>query len=245
MSQMNKTDMPRVRPLMKPIQYAEERLVISILSGHYAPGSHLPGERELAKELGVTRQTLREALQRLAKDRWITVQHGKPTTVNHYKQEGGLGILQTLAAYPEYLPEEFITEIMGARVLFMPPCAQCAVDREPGVILDFLEKSRSLADQTQDFADYDRRLHELMVKQCDNMVFRLLFNDFSSVVDLLGPVYFSLPQGRMASGGYYTALQQAILNKQTVEGIVRGAMTECLHIWRNDKIHNIGDHHEP
>lgn len=233
MSQMNKTDgATSVRPLMKPIQYAEERLVLSILNGKYAPGSHLPAERELAKELGVTRQTLREALQRLAKDKWVTVQHGKPTTVNHYKQDGGLGVLQTLAAYPEYLPDEFITEIMAARILFMPACAQCAVERNPDVILHVLETALTLGDDAQACADFDSRLHDLMVKQCDNMVFRLLFNDFSPVVAQLGPVYFDLPQGRRASSFYYTALSKAIVDKQPVEGIVRRAMTECLDIWR-------------
>ena len=40
--------------------------------------THLPSERDLADKIGVTRTTLREVLQRLARDGWLTIQHGKP-----------------------------------------------------------------------------------------------------------------------------------------------------------------------
>ncbi|MGC6744236.1 GntR family transcriptional regulator [Escherichia coli] len=41
------------------------------------PGLFLPAERELSELIGVTRTTLREVLQRLARDGWLTIQHGK------------------------------------------------------------------------------------------------------------------------------------------------------------------------
>ena len=78
-------------PLIKPAQHAEHHIVASILDGAWPPGTQLPGERELAGQLGVTRQTLRETLQRLGQDRWITISHGKPTVVNDYWQAGGDG----------------------------------------------------------------------------------------------------------------------------------------------------------
>lgn len=43
----------------------------------------------------MTRTTLREVLQRLARDGWLTIQHGKPTKVNNFWETSGLNILET------------------------------------------------------------------------------------------------------------------------------------------------------
>jgi len=72
------------QPVQKPAEMAESRLLEAILSGHFPINSNLPGERELAAQIGVTRPTLREALQRLARDGWLDIQHGKPTRVRDY-----------------------------------------------------------------------------------------------------------------------------------------------------------------
>ena len=42
----------------RPAAYAEQALVTAILEGTYPPGSTLPGERDLAAQLGVTRYSL-------------------------------------------------------------------------------------------------------------------------------------------------------------------------------------------
>ncbi|WP_324668827.1 GntR family transcriptional regulator [Geochorda subterranea] len=60
---------------------AETQLVRAILQGRHRPGTWLPPERELAALLGVSRPALREALQRLALDGWITLRRGQPAVV--------------------------------------------------------------------------------------------------------------------------------------------------------------------
>lgn len=45
---------------------ATRALEARLLDGHYPAGARLPAERALAEELGVSRGTLREAIQRLA-----------------------------------------------------------------------------------------------------------------------------------------------------------------------------------
>ncbi len=66
-----------------PASFAEKYIVRSIWEGKFPPGSILPAERELSELIGVTRTTLRGVLQRLARDGWLTLQHGKPTQVNN------------------------------------------------------------------------------------------------------------------------------------------------------------------
>ncbi len=54
-------------PILRPAEIAEQRLLEAMLAGRFAINSSLPGERDLAEQIGVTRPTLREALQRLAR----------------------------------------------------------------------------------------------------------------------------------------------------------------------------------
>ena len=67
------------RPLFTAVRDQLERL---IGEGIYPPGSQLPAEEDLAKELGVSRVTLREALRVLEEDGVLTRQHGIGTYVN-------------------------------------------------------------------------------------------------------------------------------------------------------------------
>ena len=55
-----------------PAGFAEEYIIESIWNNRFPPGTILPAERELSELIGVTRTTLREVLQRLARDGWLT-----------------------------------------------------------------------------------------------------------------------------------------------------------------------------
>lgn len=68
------TSSPISRPLPLRLQVAE-RLKELILAGELHRGEHLV-ESELARALGVSRQPIREALQLLARDRWVDLRIG-------------------------------------------------------------------------------------------------------------------------------------------------------------------------
>src|SRR5512143_3317361 len=99
-------------PIRKPAEIAEWRLLEAILSGRFAVHSSLPGERDLAAQIGVTRPTLREALQRLARDGWLDIQQGKPTRIRDYWQEGNLGVLSILAQMPAQQTPDFVADLL-------------------------------------------------------------------------------------------------------------------------------------
>lgn len=69
-----------------------------ILAGRLTPGRNLPPERELAKQLGTSRMTLRAALGQLRAARLIEVRHGSAYTVCDYRTAGGPELLAGLAA---------------------------------------------------------------------------------------------------------------------------------------------------
>ena len=192
--------------LFRPSQYVEKYLVTAILDGTYPAGTPLPNERVLAAQIGVTRPMLRENLRRLAGEGWITIQHGKPTMVNDYWQQGGLSLLGTLSKYADYLPNGFITHLLEVRLTMQPAMARCAVCFQPKIILDFLDYARNLNDDAPTYSDYDRELQMLMAKNSHNPVFSFIFNDFSSVFANMALIYFSDKKARQASLKFYREL---------------------------------------
>ncbi len=58
-------------------EHVADRLVTAIALGEFVPGQRLPSERELASTLGVSRTTVREAVQRLAALGYVDVRRGR------------------------------------------------------------------------------------------------------------------------------------------------------------------------
>jgi DNA-binding FadR family transcriptional regulator len=75
-----------------------EKLLGAIVSGQYAAGVRLPAERELSRQLGASRPTLREALRRL--DEWNLVEprRGSGIVVRPYRDWS----IEVIAAYVRY-----------------------------------------------------------------------------------------------------------------------------------------------
>ncbi len=217
---------------LRPALYAEYKLVTSILDGTYPPGSSLPSERLLAARLHVTRPTLRETLHRLSSEGWVTIQHGRATTINDYWNEGGLRLLGTLAKYGELLSKEFISRLLEVRVVMLPPVARLAITNAPGLFADYLSGYTDLEDDPEKFASFDWELQVFYARYSRNPVYPLILNDFSSVFRIMAPYYFSLEKGRNSSRAYYRKLLAAIKEGgNDVENIVREALQKSLAIW--------------
>lgn len=221
---------------LRPAQYIEKMLITAILDGTYASGTALPSERSLAEQMGVTRPTLRETLQRLAAEGWITIHHGKPTVVNDYWREGGLRLLGTLSKYSDHLPGGFIRHLLEVRLTMLPAVAGRAVRFRPDIMLQYLAEARHLTENAQDFADYDWKLQILMARNSQNPVFSLILNDFSQIFANMAVRYFNRERVRHASRHYYRELTSAIENRPAdVEDIVKKAMAQSISIWQEVK----------
>ena len=224
-------------PPLRPTQYAEKILVTSILDGTYPPGAALPNERRLAKQLGITRPTLRETLQRLAAEGWLRIRHGKSTIVTDYWRDGGLSLLSTLAKYGDHLPNGFITHLLEVRLAMLPPLAARAAANHPDIILDYLSQAESLPDDTGTFSNYDWNFQILMARKSGNPVFSLILNDFTSIFSAMAMQYFTEKKARLASRHYYQELSDTIKGsgRPRVEDVVKKAMAQSIAIWKEVK----------
>lgn len=219
--------------LMRPAKYAEHKLLTSILNGELTPGMALPGERKLAEQIGVTRPTLRETLQRMAREGWIKIRHGKSTIVNDYMTEGGMGLLSTLARYGEYLPDTFIENFLRIRCIVLPPVAKMAVLNDPEPLYEYLENSEALELDAEEFTEYDWNLQLLMASKSGNPLFRMILNDFGFMYRTMGVIYFSDKNARELSLEYYRKLKELIKAKDSVgsENLVREIMEKAVEVW--------------
>ena len=73
-----------------------------LLSNVYPPGTALPSEKDLAEYYGVSRLTLRSAIQKLSSEGWIKTTQGRTSEVLDYTEHIGLELLpELLITFPQ------------------------------------------------------------------------------------------------------------------------------------------------
>jgi len=217
----------------RPAELTERRIIEAILDGHFRIDEHLPPERELAAQLGVTRPTLREALQRLARDGWIEIQHGRPTRVRNYWQEGNLGVLSSIVRFSDRLPASFIPDLLSIRLLLAPTYARLAAQRAPKQVESELQSLNQLPDSPNAFAPADWSLHQRLTILSGNPVFTLILNGFEELYIAMAKRYFSYPNTRSRSRQFYQDLAQALrmMDLDLIEQITHQMMQESIALW--------------
>jgi GntR family negative regulator for fad regulon and positive regulator of fabA len=221
------------QPPSKPAELTENRLIAAFLDGTFPVDSNLPAERELATRLGVTRPTLREALQRLARDGWLEIRQGKPTRIRNYWQEGSLAVLAAIARREENPPADFVPNLLSVRVLLAPAYTRLAVEKAPASIVDLLRSAAQLTDDPSAFSAFDWQLHRQLTICSGNPVFTLILNGFQNLYLEMGTRYFSLPRARQSSRGFYRDLLAAARNRDgaSAAALAGRIMQESLGIW--------------
>ncbi len=226
----------------KPAELTESRLVAAFLDGAFPVDSTLPAERELALQLGVTRPTLREALQRLARDGWIEIRQGKPTRVRNYWQEGNLAVLAAIARRRQDLPANFVPDLLSVRVLLAPAYARLAIERAPHCILSLLEASPGENGASDAFSLFDWRLHHQLTICSGNPVFTLILNGFQDLYTEMGKLYFSIPETRVSSIRFYEGLLECARTSDANRAFTLTAevMEASLVFWKQIQQHPAG-----
>ena len=221
-------------PPKKPAEVAETRLLEAILDSTFPIDSNLPGERDLAAQIGVTRPTLREALQRLARDGWLDIQHGKTTRVRDYWHEGSLAVLKALAQSPQHQSPDFVAYLLEIRLLLAPTYTRQALAKSCAEVSAFLQPTNQFDENPTAFAQFDWRLHFLLTQLAGNPVFRLLLNSFESTYALMAERYFSFEECRGHSRTFYAALLGCAesCDLDAAETLARETMQGSLDLWQ-------------
>lgn len=217
-----------------PAGFAEEYIVESIWSGRFPPGTILPAERELSELIGVTRTTLREVLQRLARDGWLTIQHGKPTKVNNYWETCGLNILETLARLDQDGQPQLLDNLLSARTNLSAVFIRAAFRQNPQNAREIIERFRTVGDDGVEFAQHDYQMHRDLAFASNNPVYVLMMNGFKTIYARIGGQFFSNQSSREVARGYYQELLDVLDSEKydRVVNVVRTYGVESGKIWQ-------------
>ncbi len=229
--------MEQQKKLIKPTLFAEQKILKAIVDGEWMAGHKLPPERELAQIIGVTRPTLREVLQRLSRDGWLTIKHGKPTIVNDYKNTGGLGVLKSLVKNEEFTSKSLIRDWLEFRVIVFPELAKKAISVNSVEILDKLRNMPDINTESLKFAVYDWELQMLLVTYSKNAIAKMIYNDLTEIYSSRGESYFSDVEVKKVSLEYYKNIKKAInTGSNEIDAIVKSCMQESLETWKSSNL---------
>jgi GntR family negative regulator for fad regulon and positive regulator of fabA len=224
---------------LKPAEFAEQKIIFSILEKRFPVNTNLPPERELAVIIGVTRPTLREALQRLARDGWIEIHQGKSTRVKDYLKEGNLNVLSTLSNYQQFLPDDFVIKLLQVRLLLSPTYTFLAIQNNPKFFIDILTNPPQPNDNSNLFSEYDFNLHILLTQYSGNPVFTLILNGFRDLIIEKSKIYFNFEETRLHSLAFYRSLLQAAIDINPNEAmfIASKVMSESMNFYSSISEH--------
>lgn len=145
-----------------------EKLAALIASGVLAVGDELPGERELASAMSVSRETVRGAVQILAAHGILKVAHGARTTV----ASTDVGALPMQATRPRSVANYDLESVHAARLLVerkvVADAAARIGDRTLKQLRQSLKAQGDCLDDPVRFLLCDREFHLLVYRACGN-----------------------------------------------------------------------------
>ncbi|WP_224558164.1 fatty acid metabolism transcriptional regulator FadR [Pectobacterium versatile] len=218
-----------------PAGFAEEYIIESIWNNRFPPGSILPAERELSELIGVTRTTLREVLQRLARDGWLTIQHGKPTKINNFWETSGLNILETLARLDHDSVPQLIDNLLAVRTNIAAIFIRTALRQHPEKVRDVLTQVNVVDDSAEAFAQLDYNVFRGLAFASGNPIYGLILNGLKGLYIRVGRYYFSNPEARKLAVSFYGRLETLRSEElyDQVMDVVRQYGKESGAIWHS------------
>ncbi len=219
---------------MRATDKVEKLFIRKVWNGDYTPESLLPSERELALDFKVGRPVIREVLQRLERDGWLTIRSGKRAVMNDYWKNGNLMTLNHMLADEENIPKEFTIHLLELRKSLSPTYVKDAVNHKVLTVVALLKESDDVLDEPQAFAEFDWYLQRGLAAASPNPIYLLILNSFEKLYIKMATLYFHDEASRQASRNYYQSLMEAALSKdgEKAEILVKKMMEDSIEIWK-------------
>ena len=154
-----------------------------IFTGECKPGDRLPPEREIAERFGISRVTVRQALQELAREEWIEIVQGRGATVLDFSRKVGLDVLPTLlASCPQAVvtPETFRTMHDFSIWLYKQICISAAHHAGKGhekKLLDIIYEYKGVI-SARDYLGIESRFYYELLSIGNDFILKMFFNTY-------------------------------------------------------------------
>lgn len=158
-----------------------EQLTQLILNGELKSKELLPPERDLAAQLGVSRNVVREAIKILQSRGLLTIRHGVGTVVNGVSSEP----LQQVFTHALHGQEDALLKLTEVRLLVEVEMAALAAQRATRENLHKIraafEAMEASVDDPQRYVQCDREFHSALAEATQNNVFALVMEATSAL----------------------------------------------------------------
>jgi DNA-binding FadR family transcriptional regulator len=176
-----------------------EQLRTLMSGGEFEPGSRLPAERDLARQLGVSRPSVREALIALEVEGWVEVRTGSGVYVLDRKGRNG----HAKVPANEWGPLELIRARRVIEGEIASLAATQAKRKHISAIREAIADMERDADRGVAPLDGDRAFHTAVAQACDNVVLLETVQTFwdarhGPLFERLGDHFETVPSWRMA-----------------------------------------------
>ncbi|MFC6091912.1 FadR/GntR family transcriptional regulator [Saccharothrix sp. BKS2] len=140
-----------------------------IVSGELKPGDRLPREADLAERLGLSRNSLREAVKALSLVRVLDVRQGDGTYVSSLRADDLLGALSFVLDL--HRGEDSVLEVLQVRRILEPAAVALAAQRvgpeeiaELRALCDTAESARTV----EELVEHDLEFHQAIARCSGN-----------------------------------------------------------------------------
>ncbi len=150
-----------------------------IVSGALGPGDRLPKESELAAELGLSRNSLREAVRALSLIRILDVRQGDGTYVTSLDPQL---LLEAMSFVVDFHRDDTVLEFLAVRRILEPAATAMACSRITGAELDELSSQLDglgPAPSVEELVASDLEFHRRIVQSSGNSVLCSLLDGLS------------------------------------------------------------------
>jgi DNA-binding FadR family transcriptional regulator len=194
---------------------AIERIKEMIVSGELRPGDRLPKEADLAERLGLSRNSLREAVRALSLIRILDVRHGDGTYVTSLQPEV---LLDTVGFILDFHRDDSVLHMLEVRRILEPAATAMAASRMTDsqlVALGALVDSISAATDLHQLIASDLEFHRQIALGSGNPVLASLMESLSAPT-LRARVWRGLTQEGAVSHTHeqHQAIHQALLARE-------------------------------
>lgn len=146
--------------VMSSLQQEAYNYIKNLILTNQLDVNSLYSETKLSKELGISRTPMREALQCLSQDGYITVVPSKGFRIRQLNQKDMKETIQIRCAIEGFCTQCLAADVNTAR-------GQKTI-RELGNILDLQRHAVEEDDNYESFIDYDHQFHLLLVQYIKN-----------------------------------------------------------------------------
>lgn len=203
-----------------------------IVDGIIETGDRLPNERDLAKQYGVSRTVVREAIKTLKQEGLVEIRAGLGTFA---VDDTGKALKQTLDLMMSFGKESTLADIVEIREILEPRIAAMAAERATNDDLARMDEAIEAMEENleviEKYAEADHSFHLLLAQATHNSIIPSLI---ASIVDLLQELRkrIALVEGARERGQkHHRRIVEAIRNRdaKAAQATMKAHLAQVRH----------------